>query len=398
MYGLESIFSNLLTTAAAPAVGGFFGDLAEQGIRDATESELLKSITGTTVGALGGAALGAGLGALTGGKEGAMGGALTGGAGGAFGGYNRADVMSSLGLDQDAQPSQGSSFGAMQQGTPTDLGINVTNKPPELPHSGMTPPAQNMSPMPPPSATPTTPTTPAPSSGNYIDFLKKNYEVLAPMFFGGSAITSNAQQNALGQQYQQGNAIGDMLAKRRAHKFAQSVYGMADGGPVETHPFNDPNITVRTPQWYVDDMARSGGIAALQPGLDRGYANGGYINTHPVDPDAFYPQSQIAKAHPYPAASPQRHEVVEFEHGGLIDGPGDGTSDDIPANISGKEPVRVADGEYLVSAKAAEHYGPERLKKMFTMVRAAAHAKKGKQIIENAGKKAFIRSMAGVRA
>jgi hypothetical protein len=393
MYGLESIFSNLLTTAAAPAVGGFFGDLAEQGIQDATESELLKTITGTTVGALGGAALGAGLGALTGGKEGAMGGALTGGAGGAFGGYNRADVMSSLGLGQDVQPSQGSDFGAMQQGAPADLGVNVTNKPLELPHSGMPAPTQKMSPMP----APTPPTAPTQPTGNYIDFLKKNYEVLAPMFFGGSTITSNAQQNALGQQYQQGNAIGDMLARRRAHNFAQSVYGMADGGPVETHPFNDPNITVRTPQWYVDDMARSGGIAALQPGLDHGYANGGYINTQPINPDAFYPQSQIAKARPYPAASPQRHEVLEFEHGGLIDGPGDGMSDDIPANISGKEPVKVADGEYVVPRDLAAHK-EKQLKHMLSAVRSAAHAKKGKQIVQDAAKRAFIKSMTGVRA
>ena len=217
------------------------------------------------------------------------------------------------------------------------------------------------------------------------------------MFFGGSTITSNAQQNALGEQYQQGNAIGDMLARRRAHNFAQSVYGMADGGPVETHPFNDPNITVRTPQWYVDDMARSGGIAALQPGLDHGYANGGYINTQPINPDAFYPQSQIAKAQPYAAASPQRHEVLEFEHGGLIDGPGDGMSDDIPANISGKEPVKVADGEYVVPRDLAAHK-EKQLKHMLSAVRSAAHAKKGKQIVQDAAKRAFIKSMTGVRA
>jgi len=393
MFGLESILGNLVTTAATPAVGGFLGDLAEQGMQDATESTLLKDITGTTLGALGGAAVGAGLGALTGGKQGAEGGALTGAAGGAFGGYNRADVMSSLGLGQDAQPSQGGGFGAMQQGAPADLGVNVVNKPLELPHSGMPAPAQNMSPMPAPSAPPT---SPAPPSGNYLDFLKKNYEVLAPMFFGGSAITSNAQQNALGQRYQQGNVLGDMLANRRAHNFAQSVYGMADGGPVESHPFNDPNITIRSPQWYIDDMARSGGVAALQPGLDHGYANGGYINTTPMPADP-YPQSQIAKAAPYPAASPQRHEVVQFEHGGLIDGPGDGMSDDIPANISGKEPVKVADGEYIVPRSAATHK-EKQLKHMLTAVRAAAHAKKGKQIVQDAAKRAFIQSMTGVRA
>ena len=43
--------------------------------------------------------------------------------------------------------------------------------------------------------------------------------------------------------------------------------------------------------------------------------------------------------------------------GHLLKGPGDGVSDDIPATISGKQPARLADGEFVVPARIVSELG-----------------------------------------
>lgn len=132
-----------------------------------------------------------------------------------------------------------------------------------------------------------------------------------------------------------------------------------------------------------------------------GMANGGYVNTQPINPNAFYPQSQIHSARPYPASTPQRHEVIQgFEDGGMLDGPGDGMSDDIPANIDGEEEIRLADGEFVVPPDLVRMLGfgdPEKgadlLDNLLPIVRQAAHGKK-EQIKQDAGKLAAEKMLA----
>jgi hypothetical protein len=41
----------------------------------------------------------------------------------------------------------------------------------------------------------------------------------------------------------------------------------------------------------------------------------------------------------------------------LLKGPGDGMSDNIPATIGGKQPARLADGEFVVPADVVSHLG-----------------------------------------
>jgi hypothetical protein len=173
-----------------------------------------------------------------------------------------------------------------------------------------------------------------------------------------------------------------MLGKMYAPTYAEGGMTVASNKGVPT--------SVTFPDWFIEEFAGTGGLGT--------YATGGYVNTQPFDPDTAYPQAMIQKAQPYPGAAPIRNEVVNMERGGLLEGGGDGMSDDIPANIGGKEPVRVADGEYVVPASVAERFGEDRLHAMMNKVRAAAHAKKGKQIVENAGKRAFIQTMSGVKA
>ena len=49
-----------------------------------------------------------------------------------------------------------------------------------------------------------------------------------------------------------------------------------------------------------------------------------------------------------------------YAHGGiprLLRGPGDGVSDDIPATIAGKQPARLADGEFVIPARIVSELG-----------------------------------------
>jgi len=78
--------------------------------------------------------------------------------------------------------------------------------------------------------------------------------------------------------------------------------------------------------------------------------------------------------------------------GGYLDGPGDGMSDSIPATIEGKQPARLADGEFVVPADVVSHLGngstkagSKRLYAMLDKVRQARTGtkKQGRQINPN---------------
>jgi len=80
---------------------------------------------------------------------------------------------------------------------------------------------------------------------------------------------------------------------------------------------------------------------------------------------------------------------AKFVKGGYLDGPGDGMSDSIPASIEGKQPARLADGEFVVPADVVSHLGngstkagAERLYAMMDKVRHArtGTTKQGRQI------------------
>jgi len=175
--------------------------------------------------------------------------------------------------------------------------------------------------------------------------------------------------------------------------------GYAAGGPVSmTLPMGGVPVTATFPARYASELEQidipheiNQAKNITQEGM--GMANGGYINTQPVNPNAFYPQSQIHSAQPYPAATPQRHEIIQgFEDGGMLDGPGDGMSDDIPANIDGEEEIRLADGEFVVPPDLVRMLGfgdPEKgaklLDNLLPLVRQAAHGKK-EQVKQDAGK------------
>ena len=69
--------------------------------------------------------------------------------------------------------------------------------------------------------------------------------------------------------------------------------------------------------------------------------------------------------------------------GRMLKGPGDGMSDSIPANIGGKQPARLADGEFVVPADVVSHLGngstDAGAKKLYSMMDKIRRARTGKK-------------------
>jgi hypothetical protein len=224
------------------------------------------------------------------------------------------------------------------------------------------------------------------------------------------------------QQYGYFNEIGfpmpmptgsDWTSNDQRGYISDLVYGgMAAGGPVEMQRIlNGVPIKTTIPPNIVSQFEKTKKLnEVMNPALEQtgqnlqlaaglgSFANGGYINAEPITGD-IYPQSQIPRAKQYPAASPQRREVINYAAGGLLVGDGDGMSDDIPADIEGMEDVRLADGEYVVPASMVSMIGagdPEKgarmLKQLLPMVRQAAHGKK-EQVKQDAGKLAAQKAL-----
>jgi hypothetical protein len=84
--------------------------------------------------------------------------------------------------------------------------------------------------------------------------------------------------------------------------------------------------------------------------------------------------------------------IAGYKKGGYLDGPGDGMSDSIPATIEGKQPARLADGEFVIPADVVSHLGNGSTKagskRLYSMLDKVRHArtgnkKQGKQINPN---------------
>jgi hypothetical protein len=69
--------------------------------------------------------------------------------------------------------------------------------------------------------------------------------------------------------------------------------------------------------------------------------------------------------------------------GRMLKGPGDGMSDSIPGVIGGKQPARLADGEFVVPADVVSHLGngstDAGAKKLYSMMNKIRKARTGKK-------------------
>jgi hypothetical protein len=374
------------------AVGGVTEDAIKAAMGADTfmgvDPETWASLGGTAASIGGGAALGAGIGGITGGGPGALGGAIQGAGTGLLGGMESKNI---LGPDVAEKPSLQTDTSMPQYMDDTKL---ATEEPDYLGKIWD-------------------------NYGKYgkaltsMQGLKRLKEYASPalqMGMAGYGVTEAVNQldaqNRSFKQRQAEDAERQRLKDEEQAQLLASIRGLADGGPVSlgTEVYGVP-VTSHIPERYMEELKRSGGIAGVANEVKQqaaggiqglmqgamGKAAGGFINTQPINPQNFHPQSEIPGAQPYPAATPQKHEMVQgYGEGGFLDGPGDGMSDDLDANIYGREPVKLADGEYVVPKDIVDMLGVDKLDQLLKSVRVAAHGKED-QIKQDAGKLAAER-------
>lgn len=100
-------------------------------------------------------------------------------------------------------------------------------------------------------------------------------------------------------------------------------------------------------------------------------------------------EERFGGAMPAMAAGGSAYDLGSYAHGGnprLLKGPGDGMSDNIPATIGGKQPARLADGEFVFPAdvvsalgNGSTEAGARELHAMMDRIRNSAHGKKTQQ-------------------
>jgi len=253
-----------------------------------------------------GAATNAGIGALgaglTGGNAGdsALAGALSGGAAGLYGGLEAENIVGKPAIQTAQKPSLS---------TDTSLGYGQIGADEAAPYSPMeaTQPVNfgdsymnNLG-----RAWDTNVT----NKGGFKNFVKEHGEPLMMAGMMQSALEQNFGADELAKKQKErqmrlfADAGLDPYNLTRSYSFTSRGTGYADGGAVGyATEFGIPT-QVKIPQRYIDELQRAGGIGALGM-TNPQYAQGGYINTKPFDPNAAHPLSMVDKAKPSSVQDP----------------------------------------------------------------------------------------------
>ena len=128
-------------------------------------------------------------------------------------------------------------------------------------------------------------------------------------------------------------------------------------------------VATATQAPLADIQARYQAAMGPNAGIARRPGSGGVTYFSPM---VYTPQAAAAPAAPTTPVTPTpANPIIEptyaaggiaslggYSDGGqLLRGPGDGVSDDIPATIGGKQPARLADGEFVVPARIVSELG-----------------------------------------
>ena len=165
-----------------------------------------------------------------------------------------------------------------------------------------------------------------------------------------------------------------------------AVGGVANG-PVEqmsmdNQKFNyDPDLSPVTGPQSVG--MNSGGIAEiLQAAKNQGLTPEAYQNIYGRG-NKIVEMEKALKSGAFTAAKGGIADLGGYSDGGrMLKGPGDGMSDSIPASIGGKQPARLADGEFVVPADVVSHLGngstDAGAKRLYGMMDKVRQARTGK--------------------
>ena len=210
----------------------------------------------------------------------------------------------------------------------------------------------------------------------------------------------DAFKNAGGTNMQLATSLGmPVFEGAKEDLYPKPDTSLEEKRKAEQNKYRDPrtgllNLSQARPDFGTTFMAAGGAVGGLQdlyggsdqttgiPSLSRdGYGIGRL--------DALTFEGARAKAADTFYAMGGPIAFAKGGHQGYLDGEGDGMSDSIPATIEGKQPARLADGEFVIPADVVSHIGngsskagSKKLYAMLDRVRKArtGHSKQGKQI------------------
>jgi hypothetical protein len=159
---------------------------------------------------------------------------------------------------------------------------------------------------------------------------------------------------------------------------------------------------VRPNPYYRADYSgyAGGGMVAMAPGglaqlESTMYPQSQQVNTQFATPTQMPTSAEVIRSDYEPISNPQTGQMTMMAGGGLsnlggysdggrmLKGRGDGMSDSIPGIIGGKQPARLADGEFVVPADVVSHLGngstDAGAKRLYSMMDKVRQARTGKK-------------------
>ena len=195
-------------------------------------------------------------------------------------------------------------------------------------------------------------------------------------------------------------AIGGTSALGAAMQAERDQYGMPSSSPYTGGPLNrfryDPATyradVVTPPNPVYRPSYADGGIATL---MDRpSYPQSGIDSTQYATPSQMPTSAEViagdydTKVSPYTGQMMAKGGIANLggysDGGRMLKGPGDGMSDSIPGVIGGRQPARLADGEFVVPADVVSHLGngstDAGAKQLYSMMDKVRKARTGKKV------------------
>lgn len=361
---LTSLLPTIVGAALAPSTGG-----ASLG---------LTGMAATAAPIVGGAVTGAALASMKG-EDPLMGG-LTGGFGG-YGGGNLGTSLAKMGAGQTAASTQVENIGSALN-VPTDTASNIAKFGAMTADQADT--LQNVSQF----GAMTTPTAPTIPQGI------QNMASGAQNLMGLGDQSMGQAWDAFTQAGGSASQVGMPLGMAGLSGLEPSDLGYK---PFDNEDKYDPNATLNLSGSTGLKLLASGGSISTGGVIDL-YGSSDSTTSAPAIADALSRDGygagrleRLASNPNYTFASGGLAAMIE-KKGGYLDGEGDGMSDSIPATIEGRQPARLADGEFVVPADVVSHIGngsskagAKRLYAMLDKVRTARTGtkKQGKEINPN---------------
>jgi hypothetical protein len=174
------------------------------------------------------------------------------------------------------------------------------------------------------------------------------------------------RSKAGGVRYTQNFSVGGVTYDPATQTYAGTGIAQAPAAPAESlPPLAADLVSSLTPQWQAANPYKYAYDAKNQK-YSAATPNMGQLHAFKNEQDRIAAEQAAAAAYQQPSydgGSAANGGLMPYNLGGysdggrLLRGPGDGVSDDIPATIAGKQPARLADGEFVIPARIVSEIG-----------------------------------------